>query len=61
MDKSIKIWDATTFRLLKVIDRARHAGHGTSINKLLWTNFNNQLVSASDDKRISVWDIKTLT
>lgn len=60
MDKSIKIWDATTFRLLKVIDRARHAGHGTSINKLLWTTFNNQLISASDDRRISVWDIKTL-
>jgi WD40 repeat protein len=60
MDKSIKIWDAATFRLLKVIDRARHAGHGTSINKLLWTNFNNQLVSAGDDKRISVWDIKSL-
>lgn len=60
MDKSIKIWDATSFRLLKVIDRARHAGHATSINKLLWTNFNNQLISASDDKRISVWDIKSL-
>jgi len=60
MDKSIKIWDATTFQLLKVIDRARHAGHGTSINKLLWTSFNNQLISASDDRRISVWDIKTI-
>lgn len=60
MDKSIKIWNATSFRLLKVIDRARHAGHATSINKLLWTNFNNQLISASDDKRISVWDIKSL-
>lgn len=59
MDKSIKLWDATTFRLLKVIDRARHAGHGTSINKLLWTSFHNQLISASDDRRISVWDIKT--
>jgi WD40 repeat protein len=58
MDKSIKLWDANSFRLLKVIDRARHAGHATSINKLLWTNFNNQLISASDDKRISVWDIK---
>lgn len=60
MDKSIKIWDASSFRLLKVIDRARHAGHGTSINKLLWTNFNNQLISAGDDRRISVWDIKSL-
>jgi len=60
MDKSIKIWDATTFRLLKVIDRARHAGHGTSVNKLFWTSFNHQLISASDDRRISVWDIKSV-
>ena len=57
MDKSIKVWDAETFQLLKVIDRARHAGHGTSVNKVLWTNFNNLLLSASDDRSISIWDI----
>ena len=58
MDKSIKVWDARTFQLLKVIDKARHAGHGTSINKVLWTDFNNLLLSASDDRSISIWDIK---
>ncbi len=58
MDKSIKVWDAETFKLLKVIDKARHAGHGTSINKVLWTNHNNLLLSASDDRSISIWDIK---
>jgi WD40 repeat protein len=57
MDKSIKIWDAQQFKLLKVIDKARHAGHGTSINKLWWSEYDNLLVSASDDKRISVWAI----
>ncbi|MEX2230883.1 MAG: WD40 repeat domain-containing protein [Cyclobacteriaceae bacterium] len=57
MDKSIKVWDANAFKLLKVIDRARHAGHGTSVNKLLWTGYNNQLLSASDDRSISVWQI----
>ena len=57
MDKSIKVWDAGTFQLLKVIDKARHAGHGTSVNKVLWTNFNNLLLSASDDRSISVWNI----
>jgi WD40 repeat protein len=57
MDKSIKIWNTAELRLLKVIDKARHAGHGTSVNKLLWTSFNNQLVSGSDDRSISVWDI----
>ncbi len=57
MDKSIKIWDTADLKLLKVIDKGRHAGHGTSVNKLLWTAFNNQLVSASDDRSISVWDL----
>ena len=58
MDKSVKIWDAKQFKLLKVIDKARHAGHGTSINKLWWSEYENLLVSASDDKRISVWKIE---
>lgn len=57
MDKSIKVWDLDELRLLKVIDKGRHAGHGTSVNKLLWTNHHGQLVSASDDRTISVWDI----
>ncbi len=58
MDKSIKLWDAASFRLLKVIDRSRHAGHGTSVNKLLWSSHQNLLISASDDRMISVWDIQ---
>jgi len=58
MDKSIKVWDAQAFKLLKVIDKARHAGHGTSVNKLLWTDYDGVLVSASDDRTISVWDIE---
>jgi WD40 repeat protein len=57
MDKSIKVWDAKTFKLLKVIDKARHAGHGTSVNKLLWLNHKETLVSCSDDRTISLWDI----
>ncbi len=58
MDKSIKVWDTAELKLLKVIDKARHAGHGTSVNKLLWTSFNNQLVSASDDRTLSIWSLK---
>jgi WD40 repeat protein len=57
LDKSIKLWDARSLRLLKVIDKGRHAGHGTSVNKLLWTSFNNWLVSASDDRTLSVWEL----
>ncbi len=62
MDKSIKVWDLQRLKLLKVIDKARYAGHGTSVNKLLWMKYRDQeiaypLVSASDDRTISVWDI----
>jgi WD40 repeat protein len=57
LDKSIKVWDTRELRLLKVIDKTRHAGHGTSVNKLLWTTFQNQLLSASDDRSVSSWKI----
>ena len=57
MDKSIKIWDAVTFALVKVIDKVRHDGHTNSVNKLLWMDFENLLVTCSDDRTIAVWDI----
>lgn len=56
MDKSIKVWDAHEYKLLKVIDKSRHAGHGTSVNKLLWVN--DYLCSASDDRSIALWDVQ---
>ncbi len=58
MDKAIKLWDAHNFRLLKVLDKHRHAGHGNSVNKLLWMNYHDLLVTCSDDRSISVWEIK---
>jgi WD40 repeat protein len=57
MDKSIKVWEADSQKLLKVIDRSRHAGHGTSVNKVWWSAHENQLISASDDRTISIWNI----
>lgn len=57
LDKSIKVWDTKELRLLKVIDRARHGGHRTSVNKVLWTAYHDQLLSASDDRTIAVWHI----
>ena len=55
LDKTIKVWDASELRLLKVIDRASHGGHVTSVNKVLWTSYNDQIISAGDDRTISVW------
>lgn len=58
MDKSIKVWDAVNHKLLKVIDKARNAGHGTSINKVLWSTYSGEVVSISDDRTISIWQIE---
>lgn len=58
MDKSIKVWDAVNHKLLKVIDKARNAGHGTSINKVLWSTYTGEVVSISDDRTISIWQIE---
>jgi len=57
MDKTIKVWDLAKRKLLKIIDKARHDGHSSSVNKVLWTNFRSQLISCSDDRTISVWDL----
>ncbi|GAB2614413.1 hypothetical protein GCM10026987_09650 [Belliella aquatica] len=57
MDKSIKVWDAENHKLLKVIDKARYAGHGTSINKVLWSTYNQSIISVSDDRSISIWEV----
>jgi centriolar protein POC1 len=57
MDKSIKIWGADDFKLYKIISREKgYPSHVLSINKLAWNG--NQLISASDDKRVMIWDIQ---
>ncbi len=57
MDKTIKIWDYEKRKLIKVIDKARHEGHLTSVNKLLWTAYKDYLISCSDDRSIGVWSL----
>lgn len=56
-DKTIKIWDANTFRLLKRITKDSSMGHTHSVNKLLWSTFNNYLVSVGDDKEVTVREL----
>ncbi len=57
MDKSIKLWDSETLTLLRVLDRARNAGHGTSVNRTVWPGAENRLVSCSDDRSLAVWAV----
>ena len=56
-DKTIKIWDAKTFKLLKVLDTIRDGCHVNSVNALLWSDFNNYLISGSDDRSIIIWEV----
>ena len=39
-DKTIKIWDADTYQLLKVLETVRDQGHLNSVNRLFWSTFN---------------------
>ncbi|GJM36376.1 MAG: hypothetical protein DHS20C18_53770 [Saprospiraceae bacterium] len=56
-DRTIKIWDAATFQLLKVLDTIRDGGHINSVNRLFWSNYDNCLISASDDRSIILWGV----
>ncbi|MGB1242818.1 MAG: WD40 repeat domain-containing protein [Chitinophagales bacterium] len=58
-DKSIKIWDTKSLKLLKVIDplKPNMNAHKHSVNTLLWSSFNDYLISGSDDKTIKIWKI----
>lgn len=54
-DKSIKIWNATTFNFVQKIEGIAAGGHLNSVNKILWSEFNNFIISGSDDRSIIVW------
>lgn len=55
-DKTIKIWDAQTFELLKVLDTIRSGCHVNSVNALLYIVESQLLVSCSDDRSIILWE-----
>jgi len=55
MDKTIKVWaSGPEPKLQRVLDRARHAGHGNSVNRICWIN-EDTFASAGDDRVISIW------
>lgn len=56
MDKTVKIWSAEDFELLKVINMEKFGVHGSSVNNLLWLS-PNELISVSDDRKIGVFEI----
>ena len=58
-DKSLKVWSARDFRLLKVLDRSKFPqAHTHSVNALYCSPCGRYLCSAGDDRRILVWAIE---
>src|SRR5690606_29932473 len=56
-DKSFKICDAQTLKLLKVMyQKKMEASHSHSINRLLWLD-DSTLLTTGDDKKIIAWRI----
>ncbi len=54
-DKTIKLWDAYSFDLLKVVDFARHKGHKHSVNRVRWLERDQTVLSCGDDRRLLRW------
>lgn len=57
MDKSIKLWDLKSMKLLKVMNKEKGLGHDSSVNKILWID-KNTFISCSDDRTLKCFEIK---
>lgn len=57
MDKSIRLWDANSLELLKVLDAGKLPMHSSSVNALLWLD-DYTLVSAGDDRQICIFRVE---
>lgn len=55
-DKTVKLWDAESWKLLKVCEVVRDRGHVNSVNCLLWLD-DETLITAGDDRRILTWKL----
>lgn len=58
-DKSIKLWDAQTLELKKVVDYSKFPGlaHSHSVNRLHWSSKHRALWSAGDDRLVIKYNI----
>jgi len=57
-DKTIKIWNAINPKFPRSITFENLGGHQYSVNRLIWNEKSNSLISASDDKKIMIWSIE---
>lgn len=57
MDKTIKLWEAGSGDLLKVINAEKNGAHTSSVNKILWID-KNTIISCSDDRTLKCFEIQ---
>jgi WD40 repeat protein len=55
-DKTLKIWPTEDFDSPVRLDHKKE-GHHHSVNALLWTEFEDTLVSTGDDKTLRLWKV----
>lgn len=53
-DKTIKLWDAVTWKCLRTFE-----GHKATINRVAFTKDESQIISTSDDSVLKVWEINS--
>lgn len=53
MDKSIKLWEADTLALKKVVNFAKQGCHFNGVNRICW--WEDRLLSCGDDRKIMAW------
>jgi len=56
-DKTIRIWNTKDYSLKKSLDLKKYQGHLNSVNDLYWSPYRNELISASDDRSLIIWEI----
>lgn len=55
-DKTIKIWDAKTFKVILKLDKEHFDAHTHSVNKLLWIG--DDLITTGDDRSVLDWRLR---
>ncbi|MEM9050831.1 MAG: hypothetical protein AAGC47_02160 [Bacteroidota bacterium] len=56
-DKKVKIWKSSDLSFIEKIERNGPIGHTHSVNAIMWYD-DHTLLSAGDDRKIFVWNIK---
>jgi len=59
-DKTIKVWDVNTLKPLQRIQLPKYKGHTHSVNALLPLASTDLLISTGDDRRVKVWQVKSV-